>query len=103
MDTPPTSEPSWSTLVDRARSESAPGIDVRASLQRQIQSERMAAPSDLSSGILDEVLTLSRGLRGLSSFAVITLSVIGFGWVMSDAIGEISLVLQLQTHFLAGL
>ena len=103
MDTPPTSEPSWSALVDRARSESAPDIDVRAALRRQIQSERMALPSHESPGILDEVLTLARGLRGLSTLAVLALSVIGFGWVMSDALGEISLVLQLQTHFLAGL
>jgi len=55
------------------------------------------------SGLLDEVLALACGLRGISTFAALTLWVIGFGWVISDAVGEISLVLQLQNHLLAGL
>ena len=103
MDTPP-SEPSWSALVQRARAESAPDLDVRAALRQQIllesNSQRFAPASW---GILDDVLALARGLRGLSTIAALTLTVMAFGWLMSDAIGEINLVVQLQTQLLAGL
>lgn len=104
MDTPPPSKPSWSALVERARAESAPDVDVRAALRQQILSEgafHRSAP--VSPGILDEILALARGLRGRSSIAALTLSVMAFGWLMSDALGEISLLVQLQTQLLAGL
>ncbi|OYV04241.1 MAG: hypothetical protein CFE26_17945 [Verrucomicrobiales bacterium VVV1] len=104
MDTPPPSEPSWPTLVQRARDESAPDVDVRAALRQQILSEGKFQPSaPVSPGILDDVLALVRGLRGLSSIAALTLTVMAFGWLMSDALGEINLVVQLQTQLLAGL
>lgn len=104
MDTPPPSEPSWSALVQRAKAESAPDLDVRAALRQQILSEATChRPAPVSPGILDEVLALARGLRGLSTIAALTLTVIGFGWLMSDALGEINLVVQLQTQLLAGL
>lgn len=104
MDTPPPSESSWSALVERAKAESVPEVDVRFALRQQILSEGMfhrSAP--VSPGILDELLGLARGLRGLSSIAALTLTVMVFGWLMSDALGEINLVVQLQTQLLAGL
>ena len=104
MDTPPPSKPSWPDLLRQARSETVPNLDVRAALRQQLRSEAMteslAAPP---SGLLDEVLALACGLRGLSTFAALTLSGIGFGWIIFDAVGEINLVLQLQNHLLAGL
>ncbi len=104
MDTPPPSEPSWSALVQRAKAESAPDLDVRAALRQQILSESKSQRSaPVSPGILDDVLALVRGLRGLSSIAALTLTVMAFGWLMSDALGEINLVVQLQTQLLAGL
>lgn len=104
MDTPPPSEPYWSALVERAKAESAPDVDVRAALRQQILSEgTFHRPAPVSPGILDEVLALVRGLRGLSSIAALTLTVMAFGWLMSDALGEINLVVQLQTQLLAGL
>ena len=103
MDTPP-SEPSWPALVRRARAESAPDLDVRAALRQQILLESNSQRfSPAPPCILDEVLALARGLRGLSTIAALTLTVMAFGWLMSDALGEINLVVQLQTQLLAGL
>lgn len=105
MDTPPPSKPSWQVLTQRARAESAPvDIDVRAAVRRQIEAEFRTCPLvDSPTGILDDVWVLVRSFRGISAFGTLTLAVLGFGWIISDALGEIAIAIQVQTQLLVGL